>query len=150
MERWPPKTDPALRPSTSLLDVLRRMASESYIDISHRTLHSLLSRSLRRSPWPSPEGEAGKARELLIGREQHQALQFRLGGQHAIKGIAVRLAVGAGPKTVGQCNGQGLEPIGLKQNRQIADGLRQFRQLALMVLEAQLPNRGCTHQHRGR
>ena len=86
-------------------------------------------------PWLSPEGAAGKGGELGIGGEQHQPLQFGLGCEHAIKGIAIRLVVGAGANTMGQGDRQGLEAIGLQQAWQIANGLRQLRQFALVVFE---------------
>jgi hypothetical protein len=76
-------------------------------------------------PWRSPKGAAGEGGELGVGGEQHQPLQFGLGGEHAIKGIAVRLVVGAGANTMGQGDRQGLEAIGLQQAWQIANGLRQ-------------------------
>jgi hypothetical protein len=44
---------------------------------------------------------------------------------------------------------QGLEAIGLQQSGQITDGLLQLWQVALVMVEAQLPHRGRTHQHRG-
>ena len=61
-----------------------------------------------------------------ICREQHQALQFGLGCQYPIKGIAVGLAVGPGPKSMGLANRQSLKAICLQQVRQITDGARQF------------------------
>jgi len=45
----------------------------------------------------SPEGLAGEGRELGIGREQNQTFQFGLGSQHAVKRIAMGLAVTARP-----------------------------------------------------
>jgi hypothetical protein len=50
----------------------------------------------------SPEGLAGESGELGVGGEQHQVFQFRLGGQHPIKGIAVGLSVCAGPQAMGR------------------------------------------------
>jgi hypothetical protein len=43
---------------------------------------------------------------------------------------------------LGQGNRTGLEAIGLQKTRQIGDGARHVEQLALMMLEAQLPHRG--------
>jgi len=55
---------------------------------------------------------AGEGGELGVGGEQHQPLQFGLGGEHAIKGIAVGLAVTACPQPMGQGNRQRFKAIG--------------------------------------
>ena len=79
----------------------------------------------------SPEGLAGKGGQLGICREQHQALQFGLGCQHPIKGIAVGLAVGTSPESMGLANRQSLKAIGLQQAGQITEGASQFGASAL-------------------
>jgi hypothetical protein len=49
----------------------------------------------------SPEGLARKSGQLAIGGEQHQTVQFGLGSQQAIKGIAIGLAVRPRPQPMG-------------------------------------------------
>lgn len=58
--------------------------------------HPTASNHPRRCRWRgrvsrSPGAAAGERRQGGVSREQHQPLDFCLGGQHAIEGIAVGL-----------------------------------------------------------
>jgi hypothetical protein len=55
------------------------------------------------------------------------------GGQQPIKRIAVGLAVGAGPQTMGRRDRQRAETIRLQQLLKIADGARQLGHAAALT-----------------
>jgi hypothetical protein len=70
-----------------------------------------------------PQDLAWDTCQHSIGAEQHQIIKFGLGGQHAIKGVAMGLVVAAGSQSMDQRNRQDLKAISLQRSGSAAMAL---------------------------
>jgi hypothetical protein len=90
-----------------------------------------------------PEQVAGKGPESWINAQQGEGLQLGLGGQQAIKGIAMGHPVAARPQAMAQLDRQQVEPLGGQLLEQGSGGGK----LAQSHLGGDLPAGSRTHQH---
>ena len=97
---------------------------------------------------PLPEKPAGERLKRWIQAHQGEPGQLSLGGQQAIKRVAVGHGVAASMQALLQGDRQQLKLLGCKQTRQIIEQFLGRWQLAQAHLGGDLPTGGGAHNDR--